>query len=247
MTKSKRLITLILSVVMCLSLGIIKVSANSEAYKEFTTPQQARDWGKQHYSIYLFSEAQKKAFNAYSKNSSPYNKQLRNGVSLSDLSKEEQDRIAVLDHALSYAIIPENIIVYRYANTDFLRRLGYSQEEITEHVYNYQTHKLNTQAADYLNQTKIVGRIDTDPGFLSTTLVKGTVFTHRPIELRIRVRRLVMGTYISLPGIGFFNQELEVLFPRQRQLQVLSVRMEANKLRIEVQMLGPYYAKNPPA
>ncbi|HHD1563991.1 TPA: ADP-ribosyltransferase [Enterococcus faecalis] len=81
-----------------------------------------------------------------------------------------------------------------------------------------------------------------EPGFLSTTLVKNSVFTHRPIELRIKVRRLKNVTYIGYLGMSCYSKELELIFPREEQLRIDSVSFSTNnKIHVEAQLLGPHF------
>lgn len=103
-----------------------------------------------------------------------------------NLSLEEQKRISILDEAVAYPLITENIIVYRYANIDFFWTTWLF---CTRNTCNNYSQTVLLTALDYFKNTGIVGKIYQDPCFLSTTLVKNSVFTHRPIELRIKVRK----------------------------------------------------------
>ncbi|MGM0145314.1 C3 family ADP-ribosyltransferase [Enterococcus sp. AZ153] len=214
----------------------------NESFKEFTNAQEATTWGINHSGNYLFSDEQRQMFKDYTYNSRPFNSNLRKGIPFSDLSIEEQKRISILDEAVVYPLITENIIVYRYANIDFFERLGYSLQEIEENICNNYFQTVLPTAADYLKNTGIVGKIYQDPGFLSTTLVRNSVFTHRPIELRIKVRKWKNATFLGYYGMSFYPQELELLFPRDEKLRVENISLSSNnKIVIETQMLGPYF------
>lgn len=214
-------------------------------YKEFTNIQDATEWGKKQSGNYLFSTEQRQAFKSYSYNSQPFNSNLRKRIPFSELSLEEQKQISILDQAVAYPLITENIIVYRYANIDFLERIGYSKKEIEEKIVGNYFQTVLPTAVDYLKNTGVIGKIYQEPVFLSTTLVKNSVFTHRPIELRIKVRRLKNATYIGYYGMSYYPQELELLFPREEQLRIDSVELLSNnKIHIEAQLLGPYFIKD---
>lgn len=214
----------------------------NESFKEFTNAQEATTWGINHSGNYLFSDEQRQMFKDYTYNSRPFNSNLRKGIPFSDLSIEEQKRISILDEAVVYPLITENIIVYRYANIDFFERLGYSLQEIEENICNNYFQTVLPTAADYLKNTGIVGKIYQDPGFLSTTLVRNSVFTHRPIELRIKVRKWKNATFLGYYGMSFYPQELELLFPRDEKLRVENISLSSNnKIVIETQILGPYF------
>lgn len=217
----------------------------NDFYKEFTNAQEAIEWGKRQSGNYLFSAEQRQLFKEYSYNSRPFNSNLRKGIPFSELSVEEQKRILTLDKAVVYPLVTENIIVYRYANIDFLERIGYSKKEIEENIVGNYFQTVLPTAIEYIQNTGAVGKIYQEPGFLSTTLVKNSVFTHRPIELRIKVRRLKNATYIGYPGMSYYPQELELLFPREEQLRIDSVSFSPNnKIHVEAQLLGPYFLRD---
>ncbi|MBO1101406.1 ADP-ribosyltransferase [Enterococcus hirae] len=237
-------ILLFITFVFLLILPNSTVLANDN-FKEFTNAQEARSWGINHSGNYLFSDEQRQTFRDYTYNSRPFNSNLRKGIPFVNLSLEEQKRISILDEAVAYPLITENIIVYRYANTDFFERLGYSVQEIKENICNNYSQTVLPTALDYLKNTEIVGKIYQDPGFLSTTLVKNSVFTHRPIELRIKVRKWKNATFLGYSGMSFYPQELELLFPRDEKLRVENISLSSNnKMIIETQMLGPYFMEN---
>lgn len=235
---------------LCIMFVFFMIIPNStvlanEIFKEFTNAQEATTWGINHSGNYLFSDEQRQTFKDYTHNSHSFNSNLRKGIPFSNLSIEEQKRISILDKAVAYPLITENIIVYRYANIDFFVRLGYSLQEIEENICNNYFQTVVSTAADYLKNTGIVGRIYQDPGFLSTTLVRNSVFTHRPIELRIKVRKWKNATFLGYHGMSFYPKELELLFPRDEKLRVENISLSSNnKIMIETQMLGPDFYEN---
>lgn len=212
-----------------------------DGYREFKTGQEALYWGNTWTQGSLFSKEEQDIVYAYSTGSSIFNSKLRAGAKLESLPLDEQSKIKLLDQALNKFIIFEKIIVYRYANVSVLANL-YDNKIFYGDIYS--NTKFKDGAEKYLEDIK--HRSYTDPGFMSTTLIRSSVFTYRPVELVIKIPKYSDGLFIARSGFSHFIQEYEILFPRNRTLyfEGFSISSDRKKITLYAKMQGPLWIVN---
>ena len=156
------------------------------------------------------------------------NDKLRDGKPLDSLSSEQKEKVKKLDSALSKTIIFENLTTYRYEKLGFITRL-IDSKFFFEHVY--KNGKFVEGAAERYLST-LMGKHYKDYGFLSTTLIKDSVFQTRPVELIIKVPRLNDAMFVSMPELAAFSTQYELLFPRDKVLKIGSVHISEDRRRV---------------
>lgn len=181
----------------------------------------------------VFTESEKQIMHDYTYNkATPINSSI-DAVKgdIATLKPELQKEIALLDQATHKMMIPWNIIVYRYVYPSFLLDLGLTEEDLANYY-------VNGQFAPEILDKIVSGTLYTKHSFMSTTALKNGAMTHRPIELRIRVKR---GSYAAfVEPYSYVPSELEFLFPRESKLEVIGayVSEDHKRLNIEVNFKG---------
>ncbi|HFX4773357.1 TPA: ADP-ribosyltransferase [Streptococcus pyogenes] len=144
---------------------------------------------------------------------------------------ELRDQVAQLDAATHRLVIPWNIVVYRYVYETFLRDIGVSHADLTSY---YRNHQFDPHI---LCKIKLGTRY-TKHSFMSTTALKNGAMTHRPVEVRICVKKGAKAAFVE--PYSAVPSEVELLFPRGCQLEVVGayVSQDQKKLHIEAYFKG---------
>lgn len=150
---------------------------------------------------------------------------------IEQLSPELKQQVILLDQVTHKLSIPWNIIVYRYVYETFLLELGLTQSDLDKY---YKNKRFDPEILSKIKP----GTPYMKYSFMSTTALKYGAMTHRPIELRLRVSRGAYAAFVA--PYSYFPSELEFLFPRGVQLEVIGAYLsEDNKrLNIEVSFKG---------
>lgn len=181
----------------------------------------------------VFTEAEKKIMHDYTYNqATPINTAIETVKGdIEQLSLEIKQQVVLLDQATHKLAIPWDIIVYRYVYETFLLDLGLTQSDLNQY---YKDKRFDPEILSKIKS----GTQYKKYSFMSTTALKYGALTHRPIELRLRVKQ---GSYAAFVApYSYFPSELEFLFPRGGQLEVIGAYLsEDNKrLNIEVHFKG---------
>ncbi len=223
---------------------VISPNIDLDHYREFYTGQDAINWWSRLYAGLKFPEDEREAiFNYTFGYYFAINDKLRNAKGIESLNEKEKQMLTTLDRALSKTIIFENFIVYRYENLSFLTRL-INKDFFFRHIYI--NGKFQKGAAErYLNT--LIDKKYKDYGFMSTTMMRNSVFQTRPIELVIKVPKLVDATFVSMPGLAVFQTQYELLFPRNRILTIETYKIsdDRKKITIYTKMRGVCYFPDP--
>ncbi|MCE3037988.1 ADP-ribosyltransferase [Helicobacter anatolicus] len=225
----------------CFSKNLIEFETTG--YKKFYSGNEAIAWWSNLYSGLKLSEEEKKTIYSYTYgNFVVINSKLRSGDPLSSLNNEQKQMVAILDKALSKTIIFEDTLTYRYEDLSFLSRL-LGQDIVFSHIY--KDGKFLDSATSYLDSIK--NKRYQDYGFMSTTLIKNSVFQHRAIELVIKVPKYSLTMFVSIKGLAAFPSQYELLFPRDRILTIEDYKIseDRKKISILVTMDGPCYLGKP--
>lgn len=202
---------------------------DTQTYREFKYGQDTIKWWQTLYPKLLMSEEEIKMINAYTfGNFVVINAKLRSGEPLSKLDSKQQYMVQILDKALSKTIIFENLLVYRYEALTLLSRLC-GKDLITKI---YKNGSFSDDAKHYLEA--INGKTYQDYGFMSTTMIRNSVFQTRPIELIIKVPKYSSALYVSLKEFAVFSTQYELLFPRGRTLHIESYEISQDKKRLSI-------------
>ncbi len=207
-------------------------------YREFHKGQDAIDWWNSIYSDRIFTPQEKQIIFDYTfGNFSSINSKLRDGMPLEKLKPEEQNKVMLLDKALDQTHLFENFIVYRYENLGFLTRL-IKRDFFFENIYKNGVFLPN--ASEKLKEL-IINKKYQDYGFMSTTMIRNSVFQTRPIELVIKAPRLSKAVFVSLKDLAVFQTQYELLFPRGKILLIndFQISEDNKKITIYVQMQPP--------
>ncbi|MCE3047636.1 ADP-ribosyltransferase [Helicobacter kayseriensis] len=216
---------------------------NTTGYKKFYSGNEAITWWSNLYNGLKLSEEEKKTIYSYTYgNFVVINNKLRSGDPLSSLSSEQKQMVAILDKALSKTIIFEDTLTYRYEDLSFLSRL-LGQDVVFSHIY--KDGKFLDSAKSYLDPIK--SKRYQDYGFMSTTLIRNSVFQHRIVELAIKVPKYSLAMFVSIKGLAAFSTQYELLFPRDRILTIEDYKIseDRKKISILVAMDGPCYLGKP--
>ncbi|EIJ4040983.1 hypothetical protein K9T45_000770 [Campylobacter jejuni] len=220
----------------------LSLIANDASYKQFKSGQDAINWWLRLYGNNILNQEEKNIVYQYTYGDFvTINNKLRNGEGLYSLDEKQKDMVNKLDKALKKTIIFEDMIVYRYENLSFVFRLmdkGYFSKI-------YKDGKFTEKAKTYLEL--ISHKKYRDYGFMSTTVIRNSVFQSRPVELVIKVPKYSDALFVSLKGLAAFNTQYELLFPRNRVLTIESyeISKDRKRLTIYVKMTGPCYINQP--
>ncbi|WP_104696968.1 MULTISPECIES: ADP-ribosyltransferase [unclassified Helicobacter] len=212
-------------------------------YKKFYNGNEAINWWSNLYSGLKLSEEERATIYSYTYgNFVIINNKLRSGDPLFSLNEDQKKMVAILDKALSKTIIFEDTLTYRYEDLSFLSRL-LGQDVVFTHIY--KNGKILDSAKSYLDSLK--NKRYQDYGFMSTTLIKNSVFQHRIIELVIKVPKYSLAMFVSIKGLAAFPSQYELLFPRDRILTIEDYKIseDRKKISILVAMDGPCYLGKP--
>ena len=130
----------------------------------------------------------------------------------------------------------ENFIVYRYEKLGFFTRLIPSDTVFSKI---YKDGKFLDGAEEYLN--KLINKRYKDYGFMSTTMIRNSVFQDRVVELRIKAPRLSKAVFVSIKDLAAFDSQYELLFPRGKILSLESYEISSDRknITINVKMQPP--------
>ncbi|HEQ1603017.1 TPA: ADP-ribosyltransferase [Streptococcus pyogenes] len=210
------------------------VCEGTPAYFTFSDQKGAetlikKRWGKG----LIYPRAEQEAMAAYTcQQAGPINTSLDKAKGeLSQLTPELRDQVAQLDAATHRLVIPWNIVVYRYVYETFLRDIGVSHADLTSY---YRNHQFDPHI---LCKIKLGTRY-TKHSFMSTTALKNGAMTHRPVEVRICVKKGAKAAFVE--AYSAVPSEVELLFPRGCQLEVVGayVSQDQKKLHIEAYFKG---------
>lgn len=228
---------MIKKVILCITILFTILQANdNQIYREFKNGQDTIKWWKTLYPKLLLSGEEIKIINSYTfGNFSLINSKLRSGNPVSSLDENQKKMVKTLDEALSKTIVFENLLVYRYEGLGFISRLfgGDFIKKI------YQNGSFTKNAKHQLEE--INGKVYKDYGFMSTTMIRNSVFHSRPIELIIKVPKYSSALYVSLKELATFQTQYELLFPRGSVLKIEKYEFsnDNKKLSIYVKMADP--------
>lgn len=223
-----------------------------DGYREFLTREEALEWGNRWLRGSIFTKEEQDVIYDYSKHSWLYNARLRGGEKFEDLPKEDQERIKKLDKAVNKFPLFEALIVFRYVDLSVLEQM-YGKETVKEIFLGgdasflektYKGGRFTDKAKEVLRD--INKRTYVDPGFMSTTMVRNSVFSERPIELRIKIKKYTTGLFIAREGYTYFIPECEILFGRGRKLyfEGFELSSDMKKLTLHAKMKGPWWYIN---
>lgn len=213
------------------------VPSSELPYREFKNGQDAINWWNEIYGSRVFDQEEKKIIYDYTfGNFFMINDKLRMGIPVSKLAKEDQEKVAKLDEALSKTYIFENFIVYRYEKLGFFTRLIPSDTVFSKI---YKDGKFLDGAEEYLN--KLINKRYKDYGFMSTTMIRNSVFQDRVVELKIKAPRSSKAVFVSIKDLAAFDSQYELLFPRGKILSLESYEISSDRknITINVKMQPP--------
>ncbi len=199
-------------------------------YREFTKGQDAIDWWNSIYGINVFTKQEQEIIYEYTFGDFfMINDHLRAGKPVSTLTDVQKSKVAQLDEALSKTYIFDNFIVYRYERLAFLLRL------IKEEVVFSQVYKggVFLEDAEKVLDTLVTKRYQ-DYGFMSTTMIKNSVFQDRVVELHIKAPKQTKAAFVSIKGLAAFETQYELLFPRNKILTIESYKISDDRKRITI-------------
>lgn len=223
-----------------MALIIVAIQADDVGYRKFKSGDEAEKWWRALYQNLHLTKEEIATINSYTFGDfSSINGRLRSGESLSSLNETQKKMVNILDKALSKTIIFENIITYRYESLSFLTRL-YSEDYFKKIYKDGSFTKDAKHHLETINKKKYK-----DYGFMSTTLVRDSVFQTRQIELVIKVPKYTDALYVSLKELAAFPTQYELLFPRNRVMEIDSYEIsdDNKRLTIYVTMLPPCHHK----
>lgn len=221
-----------------------------EGYREFTNGDEALEWGNRWLRGSIFSDDERDVIYEYSKRSWRFNQGLRSGKKLGELPEEEQKLIKRLDKAVGKFPLFEKLYLYRHVGIDVLESMygrkalegTYTEEEEVDslgvkHTKIRFTSKIRSLLKDIKKRRYI------DPGFMSTTMVKDSVFSGRPIVLKIKIPQYTTGLFIAMGRFTYFIKEYEILFPRNRTLffEGYDLSEDRSRLTLYAKMKGPWW------
>lgn len=213
-------------------------SQSFPGYREFKEGQEAIQWWSRLYENLILTQEEKNIIYDYTYGHfGVINEILRSGTPLSSLKDSQKDMVSRLDKALSKTILFENIITYRYERIGFISRL--IRPDFFFDVVYKNGRFLEGAAERYL--ATLVGKHYKDYGFMSTTLIRNSVFQSRPIELIIKVPRLADAMFVSVPELAASPEQYELLFPRNRVLEFesFSISQDRRKITFIMKMSAP--------
>ncbi|MGT2933333.1 ADP-ribosyltransferase [Streptococcus catagoni] len=177
----------------------------------------------------VFTEAEKKMMYAYTYNqATPINSEIdRVKGDIKQLAPDLQEKIALLDQATHRMTLPWNIILYRYVYENFLLDIGISQSDLEKYY-------VNKQFNPEILREIVAGTHYSKYSFMSTTAIKDAAMAHRPIELKLRVKRGAHAAFVE--PYSYFPSELEFLLPRGGQLEVIGAYLSEDKKKLNIEV-----------
>lgn len=193
-----------------------EISKRKAEYKTFESVPESDKWAEKHYSNWRdnLSEAEDYAIGAFKLNSYKYiNKQLREPGFKTKHEVEGQsvnDMIVNIDKALSRTSLPEDVTAYR----------GFRKNP-------------------YKDNTRLIGSIITDKGFVSASLVKKVTEIHgatweEGVMMKLRIPKGTKAGYLDKVR---WKKEAELLLPRNSKFKVLSIGKEKGINMMEVEVI----------
>lgn len=238
---SKMLLT---SSIVFTSIGLVEQSiplnssvALATEAKEFTNLNEASEWGNKLIKEAKYSSSDKMAIYEYTKNSSVINEPLRksNG-SIDNLPPLLQEKILKLDNVVNKTSTPDQLIVHRLLNLDYLTSIdGFTNEDF-HNLQNKNDGKYDKQVVNKLNNI-MNSKIYRENGYSSTQLVKGAALAGRPIELKLELPKGTKAAYIDSKDLTAYPGQQELLLPRGTEYAINKVYLSENEKRIIIEAI----------
>ncbi|AJC95801.1 ADP-ribosyltransferase [Staphylococcus hyicus] len=236
---------LLTSSIVLTSIGLVEqsipLSSNvvfASETKEFTNLNEATEWGNKLIKEANYSSSDKTAIYEYTKNSSVLNEPLRNSNGLIDnLSPTLQDKIRKLDSVINKTSTPEQIIVHRLLNLDYLTSIDGFTDEDFHNLQNTNDGKYDKQIVNKLHNM-MNSKIYRENGYSSTQLVKGAALAGRPIELKIELPKGTKAAYIDSKDLTAYPGQQELLLPRGTEYAINKVYLSDDEKRIIIEAIA---------
>ncbi|AQZ47430.1 putative ADP-ribosyltransferase [Paenibacillus larvae subsp. larvae] len=193
--------------------------------------EKAKKWGKKEYSKWksTLTEEEKRQITLYTRNASPINTYLRDeGIG----SKPDMDKkIELIDKALIKTKLKDSVTVYR--GTD---GIIFGKEFQTTLMNG---NKVNGEVAKKIKK-EFEGTMLLERGYLSTSLVNGTLFLARPVLIELKIPKGGNAGYVD--PISYYPGQLEMLLPRDTKYYIDNIKIIVNggsqRLKVEARVLS---------
>ena len=105
-------------------------------------------------------------------------------------------------------------------------------------LYNETDSSLSTKSSSLLAALKILDTLISkrykDYGFMSTTMIKNSVFQQRVVELHIKAPKQTKAAFVSIKGLAAFETQYELLFPRNKILTIEGYKISDDRKRLAI-------------
>jgi len=194
---------------------------DNRSAKDFKEDRKAAEkWGKKEYKAWekKLRANEKELVKEYTANAKPFNTYLRANEGKLGFKPEIDKKILKLDEALKKSKLSETVQVYRGDDTSIFGK------EFQNSIY--QGNKVNRELFRKLRD-EYQGKIRTEYGYLSTSIVSNQQFAMRPILTTLKVPKGAHAGYVD--KISQYKGQYELLLPRNTKYKIDKMYIIVNK------------------